>query len=272
MSVLIRKYSGEKEEFSPDKVIEAITRAGADPKTAQDIVKAVEKELYDGISTKEIYHISFDLLKSKEPVSATRFGLKTALMRLGPSGFPFEKYFAAVLTAYGYKVKLNQMIDGRCARHEIDLLIEGPEGKCIVECKYHNTRGIYTGLKEALYTYARFLDITDAGNSLDGVWLVSNTKCSGDAKKYGKCKDMKTIGWNHPPERSLENMIEEKGLYPITILRSVDQATKDALAKANYMLARDLLKHARTELSRNTGLSKKKLDSILEEVKGICKC
>lgn len=140
MGFLVREYSGETDEFSPKKVMETVMRSGADLKTAEDIVKEVKKKLYDGITTKEIYRISFNLLKRKEPVSATKFGLKTALMRLGPSGFPFEKYLAAILTEYGYKVKLNQMIKGLCAKHEIDLVIEGPEGRCIVECKYHNTR------------------------------------------------------------------------------------------------------------------------------------
>jgi len=272
MSFLVRKYSGETEEFSPKKVIEAVMRSGADLKTAEDIVKEVKKKLYDGITTKEIYRISFNLLKRKEPASATKFGLKTALMRLGPSGFPFEKYFAAILTEYGYKVKLNQTIKGLCAKHEIDLVIEGSEGKCIVECKYHNTQGIYTGLKEALYTHGRFIDLNEAGRRFDGVWLVCNTKCSSEAKKYAKCRNMNVIGWNHPPKRSLENLIEEKGLYPVTILRSVDRRTKDALARANYMLAKDLLEQDRKELSGKTGLSEKKLDTMFKEVKSICMC
>lgn len=132
--------------------------------------------------------------------------------------------------------------------------------------------GMYTGLKEALYTHARFINLTEAGRQFDGVWLVSNTKCSSEARKYGKCRNMKVIGWNHPLKRSLENLIEEKGLYPITILRSVDRRTKDALARANYMLAKDLLEQNRKELSKKTGLSEKKLDTIFREVKGICGC
>jgi len=272
MDIMIRKYSGESEQFNPQKVIEALMRSGADRKIADDIVKEIEGKLYDGITTKEIYGLSFDLLKKTEPVSATKFGLKTALMRLGPSGFPFEKYFAAILTEHGYNVKLNQKIKGLCVEHEIDLVVEDSLGTSIVECKYHNTRGMYTGLKEALYTHARLLDLNDAGLNFDSVWLVSNTKCSSEAKKYAKCRNMKVIGWNYPPGKSLQNMIEEKGLYPITILRSVDKKTKDALARANYMTVRDLVNYDQQELSEKTGLNKSKVDKILEEVKALCLC
>lgn len=272
MSFLIRKFSGETEEFSPEKVREAVRRSGANQKTTDEIVKEVEGKLYDGITTKEIYGLAFKLLEKKEPITATKFGLKNALMRLGPSGFPFEKYVAAILREHGYKVELNQKIRGFCVEHEIDLVVEDSHGKSIVECKYHNSPGFYTGLKPALYTYARFQDLNDAGHKFYGVWLVTNTKSSSEARKYARCKNMKIIGWNHPSKGSLQELIEEKRLYPITILRSVDKKAKDRFAGAGLMLAKDLLKHERKGLSTKTGLSGKKLDNIFAEVEGICLC
>ena len=51
---------------------------------------------------------------------------------------------------------------GKCASHEIDVIADkGDSLRYMIECKYHNSQGIYTGLKEALYTHARFLDLNN---------------------------------------------------------------------------------------------------------------
>ena len=60
--VLIKKHSGETEEYDPAKVRGAIIRAGAAPDLADRIIADVETHLYNGISTKEIYGIAFHML------------------------------------------------------------------------------------------------------------------------------------------------------------------------------------------------------------------
>lgn len=45
---------------------------------------------------------------------------------------------------------------------KLTLLQGTPSGRYMIECKFHNVP-IYTGLKEVMYTYARFLDVKDAG-------------------------------------------------------------------------------------------------------------
>jgi len=54
------------------------------------------------------------------------------------------------------------VIKGKCVNQEIDVVAENPSGRYMIECKFHNVP-IYTGLKEVMYTYARFLDVKDAG-------------------------------------------------------------------------------------------------------------
>ena len=62
----IRKSSGEKVRFSLTKLRRSLERTGADKQTVSHIIDKVRDELYQGISTKEIYNRAFALLKKKK--------------------------------------------------------------------------------------------------------------------------------------------------------------------------------------------------------------
>jgi len=49
-------------------------------------------------------------------------------------------------------------------------------------------------------------------------WLVTNTRCTSDAIQYAECVGLRIMSWRYPATGSLEKMIEEKRLYPATIL------------------------------------------------------
>ncbi|MBU4266430.1 MAG: hypothetical protein L6243_04540 [Candidatus Altiarchaeales archaeon] len=272
--VMIRKASGDMEEFSLNKVVTAIVRSGGTPDVADRVIKKLEKKLYEGISTREIYKITFGLLDKEQPSLASRYDLRGAIMRLGPAGFPFETYLGEVLAEHGYKVQLRQNIKGKCVGHEIDIVLSAGDEHTMVECKYHNEYGIYTGLKAALYTYARFLDLEECAKegkceNFTGVWLATNTKFSFDAKQYSKCRGVRLLGWRYPKGEGIETLIESKGLYPITILRKVDRKSKEMLAKANMMLLKDLTEKSPSEISSKTGIKERTLRDIIEEARGI---
>lgn len=273
MTVVIRKASGETEEFNPEKVRRAVLRSGASEELASEILEKLEGELYEGITTKEIFRIVHQLLNRERPSLASRYDLKGAIMRLGPEGFAFETYVAEILREYGYSTKVRQHVLGVCVIHEIDVIAESPDGRrSVIECKYHNTKGLTTGLKEAMYTYARLLDLNEGcvqGHCphFDDVWLVTNTRFSPEAIQYAQCKDLRLLGWRFPPEKTLEFMIESKGLYPVTILKSVDKRSKLRLFGANMILAKDLIKNDFNFLVRKTGISRDKLKEIVSEAK-----
>jgi len=42
-------------------------------------------------------------------------------MNLGPTGYPFEKYIAKVLNTYNFTTKTNQVLNGKCVFHEVDV-------------------------------------------------------------------------------------------------------------------------------------------------------
>ena len=60
-NIEIVKASGEKVSFSLDKLRSSLLRTGANKKTIDQIMNVVRDELYQGISTNEIYNRAFAL-------------------------------------------------------------------------------------------------------------------------------------------------------------------------------------------------------------------
>jgi len=83
--------------------------------------------------------------------------------------------------------------------------------------------------------------------------------------------NVKLIGWRHPKDMSLEKMIEDKKLYPITILKSVKYDVIKRLVEKNIILVRDLWDKSIEEISIETGLSYRIVEKILNEAIAILK-
>jgi hypothetical protein len=276
--VWVVKRDGRKEPFDRKKIIRTCIRSGASRELAEKISREVEKRIYDGITTEEILKIVLELLEKALPGTAARYDLKMALLRLGPAGYEFEHFVARLLQEYGFKTKVHVFVKGLCVTHEVDVIAEKDGKTYMIECKFHNTPGIYTGLKEVMYTYARFLDLKEGyengKNSIkfDFPWLITNTKFSEDAKRYGRCRNILLTGWRYPANNSIEKMLETKNLYPITILRSLDKRTEEALIMSDYAFCRDILKKPPEEISKFTGIKLKVLKRLIEEAKSILRC
>ncbi|MEN7982439.1 MAG: ATP cone domain-containing protein [Nanoarchaeota archaeon] len=265
----IIKASGFEERFDKNKIEKTVVKAGTSKNFAKKVADKISREVHEGDSTEKILDKTIGFLKTKPEVAA-RYDLKRAIMSLGPHGFLFEEYIAQILQEYGYKTKTNQILKGKNVTHEIDVFAQ-KEKNSIIEAKYHNLLGTYTRTKVALYSYARFLDLkTNPKNKIDETWIITNTKCTDRAVAYSKSVGQKIISWNYPKEGNLQELIEEKGLYPVTIFKSISNPIKEKLFGAKIVLARDLHKHSLNELKRKTDLDEKILQKILEEAKKIC--
>ena len=77
LSLDITKASGEKVKFSLEKLRNSLQRTGADHQTINQIIDKVRDELYQGISTKEIYNRAFTLLKKRKSYFAACFSPKS---------------------------------------------------------------------------------------------------------------------------------------------------------------------------------------------------
>ena len=70
----IIKHSGHVVDFDRRKLRHSLLRSGADPAVADDILFAIEKHLYEGITTKKIYKLAFSMLKKLPGSPAARCG------------------------------------------------------------------------------------------------------------------------------------------------------------------------------------------------------
>ena len=271
--ISVIKSDGRRAPFDPRKVEATCRRAGASPFLAKRIAQYISETAYDGIRTRKIYELVLAALAGEtgQPEIKHRYRLKEAIMLLGPTGFNFESYVAQVLASNGYNVlSIRSKVKGRCVEHEIDLVITSNDGtKIMVECKYHNSAGTFTGLKESMYTHARFLDITEEKPDLFGKeMLVSNTRVSQDALKYALCVGQEVLSWRYPPAGGLERLIEQKGLYPITILK-LSSPELASFAKIGLMVAGHLLEASPSEISSKTGISTGRISRLQDLTKRI---
>ncbi len=267
---MVTKSNGEREPFSTEKITRTARRAGAELKLAEKIADEVARRARDGISTKEIFRMIIEFLDRESPPLAARYNLEQALLRLGPAGFEFEKYIAELLRAYDYETSLPPILEGACITHEVDVIAEKHGRKAMIECKFRHERGIFIGVKDVMATWARFIDLLDGAKlgktaHLDECWVVTNTRFSSDALKFAHCKNVTLVSWNHPQERSLSKMIDAQALYPITVLRTIDERTEQALASANIMLLRQLAESEPAKLAAATGLPEELLGRLVHE-------
>ncbi len=227
----------EEEPFSEEKLRYSLKKAGVSGPVADRIIVHVSREAKEGMRSSDIHRHVINLLKHETGGLAARYNLKRAIMDLGPTGHPFEKFVGELLSAQGYSVETNVIVQGKCVSHEIDVIARSKERRVMVECKFHNQPGTKSDVKVALYVRARFEDVA---SKFDEAWLVTNTKLTSDAIRFSNCSGMKAIGWNYPHEGSLQHLIEAFGLHPITSLITPTQEEKRRLVEHGITLVRQL--------------------------------
>jgi len=273
--IWVIKSTGEKEKFSLEKLRRSLVRSNADEETIKRIIDHLIPELHDGMKTAQIYKHAYSILKKKKYPAAIRYSLRKAVMELGPSGFPFEKYVAEVMKRKGFKAETGVILPGFCVSHEVDILLEKGDRHIFAECKFHNQQGIKTDVKVALYVNARFLDLQKAHDAkgeekpkVHEGWLITNTKLSLDAIQYANCAGLTVIGWDYPEVGNLQDLILETGVHPLTFLTSLSQADKKNLLEQGVVMCRDIT--IGKELLKAVGLPDERIDKVIDEAKKVC--
>ena len=97
--------------------------------------------------------------------------------------------------------------------------------------------------------------------------LVTNAKFSSQAVKYSQGVGIDLLGWNYPRDRGLEKIIDNKKLYPITILPSLTGYLMEAFACQKMMLVQDILKLNVKKFCQKTKTKKDKILPLVKEAK-----
>lgn len=235
----------------------------------------VRDELYQGISTKEIYNRAFALLKKNKSYFASKYKLKKAIYELGPTGFPFERFVSAILKYSGYKTEIGKILQGKCVSHEVDVIARKNSEVTIIECKFHGDQGLNCNVKIPLYINSRYRDIKDnwqklrkKEDPLTQGWVVTNTRFTKDALEYGNCCGLYLLSWDYPLNDGLKDRIDRLGLYPITVSTLLSQREKQFLLSRSVVLCRELI-NDKFYLD-HLGVSETRKKKILDEISHLC--
>lgn len=275
--IKIIKASGDVEDLKPEKLVASLMRSGADRSLAEEVRDRVLREIEPLASTKKIYRLAKKYLRKFNRPSGLRYSLKKALLRLGPSGYPFERYYGELLKQNGFRTEVGVFLQGRCAQHEVDVFAVSDKEVYSVECKYHNKPGTATDIKVAMYVAARQQDLGYVlrerypDRKFRG-WLVTNTRLTSDAMKYAHCVGFDVKSWGYPRHDSLEKMIDSRRLYPVTVVTGVSGGLIKKLIEHDIILLKDLVTLDVKEVRKLLSLPEKKAQVLKQQADELCLC
>jgi len=274
-SIVITKASGDQEPFDEEKLRRSLRACDTDDETIEQIIETVQEMLFDGITTQQIYKEAFRLLRKRSLHSAGRYKLKEAILELGPTGYPFERYIGEVLKRSGFVTQVGVVVQGNCITHEIDVIAEKNDIYYLIECKFHNRKGDKCNVKVPLYIQSRFTDVETNWRSQPGHkskehqgWVVTNSRFTLDAQKYAQCMGLKLLGWDYPRKEGLKDLISKVDLHPVTCLSTLTKSDKEKLLEKDVVLCTQLCE-SDTHLE-SLGMDSRKRSRVLKEAREIC--
>jgi hypothetical protein len=272
----IVKHSGNIVDYNPSKLEQSLMKSGASQRVVKTILDAIEKEIYEGISTNQIYKMAFGLLKKVSNSNAARYNLKEAIRLLGPAGFFFEKYIALLFSSENYQAVTNFILQGKCVSHEIDVLVKKDSTIAMIECKFHMGKDANSDVKVPMYILSRFNDLKDnrhtiftRNDTVSKCWIVTNNRFTTDAIAFAKCSKLNLLSWNYPENDNLKTKNDTNYLYPITCLTTLSLAEKDKLLFLDVILVKELINNS--ESLEKIGLSSNRIKNVLKEASELCR-
>ena len=272
MGVFVTKADGTRQLFDGEKVVKTCLRMGASRKIADAVAEKVGKRLYNGIPTSKILQMTFRLLRKYKPAIRHLLDLRRGLSLMA-SKPEFENFVQILLAHNGFEVSPNRLVTGKCVEHEVDAIARKGGITYFVEAKHHVNYHTPTGLDESRIARAILEDIAEGFQcgkcnlKIDRAMIVTNTRYSEHARRYGKCRDTLQIGWSSPANLSLQSMVEEKNLHPLSCLRGLKRETKTKLVNSGIVLMKQLFEEKPSTLARKTGVQKETLKQIIEKAK-----
>ena len=270
LGILVTKADGAKQFFDREKIVKTCLRMGADKRTAYEVAERVERRLYDGISTAKILQLIFLFMRRGQTNVSRFYDLRKGLSLMAPKP-EFEVFIQILLAHNGFEVNSNQILAGHCGEHEVDAIVKKDGVTYFVEAKHHFAYHALTGLDESRIARALLEDVTEAydlgkiSQRIDRAMIVTNTKYSEHAVRYGRCRNILQIGWNTPADLSLQNMVEQTNLYPLSCLRDLKKDIRNQLVDSGIVVLKQISEEDPAVLARKTGLTWQVLERIREQ-------
>ncbi len=269
LGIYLTKADGSKQLFSREKVVRTCLRMGANPQLADAVAQKVESRIYDGMPTAKVLQLIFLFMRKDRPGLRHFFDLRKGLSRMD-SKPEFEAFVRVVLRHQGFDVESNQILKGRCVEHEIDAIARKDGVTYFVEAKHHQSFHALTGLDESRIARAVLEDVSEgyqlglSGVRVDKAMIVTNTRYSEHAIRYGKCRDITQVGWNYPLNGGLDDMIHGKRLHPLSCLKGLQRDDRLRLLDSGFVLITDLANESPESLVRKVGLGRRTAEELLE--------
>lgn len=273
--ISVTKASGIQEPFNETKLVRSLLSSGLSEVAASQAINNLESRFKTYNSTLEIHDHVSSYLREQDLNAYFNYGLKRAIMDLGPTGHPFERLVSDILRLDGFKTEVGVVVLGKCVTHEIDVVARRENEQYFIECKFHNSPGVKTDIQVALYSYARFLDI-DSVMKLKRQdvqyqpWLFTNTKITSEALDYAMCVGLKITSWLEPRDYGLHELIIRSGLHPITLLRYLPSHKIHQLIDRGivtcHSLERAIASHKVSDI-----LTPTEIDDVIKDLNGMSK-
>jgi len=271
----IVKHSGDIVEYNPEKLKTSLLKSGANSTLVASILKGIEEEVYEGMTTKQIYKLAFRNLKKASNSHAARYNLRKAIQLLGPAGFFFEKFIARLFAADHFDTKINLTLQGHCVSHEIDVAVQKNNSIAMVECKFHTSQEATTDVKVPMYILSRFNDLRDKSHDVfsrndlvSQCWIVTNNRFTGDAVTFANCSGLHLLSWDLPKDNNLRTKIDSNFLYPVTCLTTLSLVEKDKLLILDVILVKEIINNS--QCLDKIGLSPNRIKNVLKEAADLC--
>ena len=185
----------------------------------------------------------------------------------------FEMFVRLLLENNGFEVSPNRILIGKCVEHEVDAIARRNGATFFVEAKHHVGYHTLTGLDESRIARAIVEDVSESYSlgktnlKIDRAIIVTNTRYSEHARRYGECRKILQIGWDSPFKDNLQSMIEQKKLYPLSCLRSLKHIYRMKLVNSGVIVIKQLFEEELSKLARRAVIPQEALREVVEKAK-----
>lgn len=268
----VTKFDGELVDYNPKALKISLTKSGASKDEVEEVFDLMSPDIYDGITTQDLFSLAFDSLKKYRNSYAARYSLKKALRDLGPEGYHFEKYIQRLMESAGLNAINGQTVQGSAVTHEIDVVGEKDGLLYFFECKFRNDIDAKISVTTPMYFMSRIIDVKDNEYEFFGKklkptkgFLVTNAYLTSDAIDWAKYYEIGLISWNYPEDMSMKFLIDNLAIYPITCLTTLSAEQHKVLLKEGCLLVKDIIE--KENFIKSLNLPNDLLDELVLEAK-----